>query len=141
MEKCIFCSIVKGLAPASIVYSDESVIGIMDIQPVNPGHLLIIPKVHAAQLSDLNKEIGAHMFQIAMHTAKALRNSNIKCEGINFWLADGKVAFQEIPHIHLHIIPRFKGDGLMITFGSTYGSRPDRKELDQIAEDIRKNME
>ncbi len=140
MDNCIFCSIVKGLAPASIVYSDENVIVIMDIQPVNPGHLLIIPKVHAAQLSDLNKEIGAHMFRIAMLTAKALRNSNVQCEGLNFWLADGKVAFQEIPHVHLHIIPRFRGDGLMITFGSTYGSRPDREELDQIAEDIRKNI-
>lgn len=140
MEDCVFCRIIKGIAPASIIYTDGKVAAIMDIQPVNPGHVLIIPKAHAAQLSKLDEETGAHMFKIAMRIAKALRHSSIKCEGIDLFLADGEAAFQEVFHVHLHVIPRFKGDGFEIKIGPNYGLKPDRKELDRIAEKIREAM-
>lgn len=140
MGDCVFCNIVNGVALASVVYADEKVMAIMDIQPVNPGHVLIIPKVHAAQLSELDKETGAHMFKIAVCIAEALRQSSIKCEGINLFLADGEAAFQEIFHVHLHVIPRFKGDGFEIKVGPYYGIKPDRKELNRIAEKIREAM-
>jgi len=140
MEDCVFCRIIKGIAPASIIYTDGNVTAIMDIQPVNPGHVLIIPKAHAAQLSKLDEETGAHMFKIAMRIAKALRHSSIKCEGIDLFLADGEAAFQEVFHVHLHVIPRFKGDGFEIKIGPNYGLKPDRKELDRIAEKIREAM-
>lgn len=140
MEDCVFCRIIKGIAPASIIYTDGKVAAIMDIQPVNPGHVLIIPKAHAAQLSKLDEETGAHTFKIAMRIAKALRHSSIKCEGIDLFLADGEAAFQEVFHVHLHVIPRFKGDGFEIKIGPHYGLKPDRKELDRIAEKIREAM-
>jgi len=140
MEDCVFCRIIKGIAPASIIYADGKVAAIMDIQPVNPGHVLIIPKAHAAQLSKLDEETGAHMFKIAMRIAKALRHSSIKCEGIDLFLADGEAAFQEVFHVHLHVIPRFRGDGFEIKIGPNYGLKPDRKELDRIAEKIREAM-
>jgi len=140
MEDCVFCRIIKGIAPASIIYADGKVAAIMDIQPVNPGHVLIIPKAHAAQLSKLDEETGAHMFKIAMRIAKALRHSSIKCEGIDLFLADGEAAFQEVFHVHLHVIPRFNGDGFEIKIGPNYGLKPDRKELDRIAEKIREAM-
>lgn len=79
----------------------------MDIQPVNPGHVLIIPRAHAARLSELDDETGAHMFKIAMRISEALRRSGMKCEGINLFLVDGEAAFQEVFHVHLHVIPRF----------------------------------
>ena len=80
MDNCIFCRIVKGAVPASIVYNDETVMAFMDIRPVNPGHLLIIPKVHAAQLSALDEDTGGQIFKIAMRIAKALRRSNVRCD-------------------------------------------------------------
>ena len=140
MEDCVFCRIVKGTEPASIVYGDEKVMAFMDIQPVNPGHVLIIPKTHVAQLSELNPELGAYMFKVAMRVADALRQSSVKCEGVNLHLADGEAASQEIFHVHLHVIPRFRGDGFGMQFGPSYGVKPDRKELDEIAERIRASM-
>jgi histidine triad (HIT) family protein len=137
MEDCVFCRIVRGVAPASIVYSDEKVMAIMDIQPVNLGHVLITPKTHVAQLSELDEETGAHMFKIAMRIAEALRRSDIKCEGINLFLADGEAAFQEIFHVHLHVIPRFRGNGFEIKVGPHYSLKPKRETLDKIAEKIR----
>jgi len=140
MENCVFCRIVEGAEPASIVYADEIVIAFMDIQPVNPGHVLVIPRKHASGLSDLDEETGAHMFRIAMRIAAALRASGVKCEGINLFLADGKAASQDIFHVHLHVIPRFRGDGFHVKAGPNYGVRPSREELDKIAERIRLAM-
>lgn len=140
MEDCIFCRIAEGSAPASIVYSDEEVMAIMDIQPVNAGHVLVIPKVHAAQLGQFEERMGGHMFQVGMCIAQAIRRSGIRCEGVNLFLADGKVAGQEIPHVHLHVIPRSRGDGFQIKFGTHYGLKPEREELDRIAEKIRRTM-
>jgi histidine triad (HIT) family protein len=133
MEECVFCRIVKGASSASVAYSDEKVMAFMDIQPVNPGHVLVIPRAHASQLSELDGETGAHMFKIAMRISKALRISGIRCEGTNLFLADGEAAFQDVFHVHLHVIPRFRGDGFSMKFGSHYGLKPDRKELDKLA--------
>lgn len=140
MENCIFCKIVRGIVPASVVYSDDRVIAFLDIQPINSGHTLVIPKAHAALLSELDEETGAHMFVVAMRVAAALRRSGLRCEGINLVLSDGEAAFQEIPHVHLHVIPRFRGDGFRIKFGRDYGSKPDNKELNEVASKIKEAM-
>ena len=140
MENCVFCRIVKGVTPADVVYSDDSVLAFMDIQPVNPGHVLIIPKAHTAGLSNLDKETGGHMFKIAMRVAEGIKKSGVRCEGVNLLLSDGEAAFQEIFHVHLHVIPRFKGDGFGIRFGRQYGLRPDKRELQGIAAKIREAM-
>lgn len=137
LDDCIFCQIIRGVETASIVYSDEKVLAFMDITPVNLGHLLVIPKAHAAQLSELDPKIGGHMFKVAMRIAEALRRSGIKCEGVNLFLADGEAAFQDVFHVHLHVIPRFRGDGFGLKLGPKYGIRPDRKELDEVAEKIK----
>jgi histidine triad (HIT) family protein len=137
MEDCVFCNIVKGKGQESLVYSDEKAIAFMDIQPVNPGHVLVIPKVHVSGLSDLDEETGARIFKVAMRVAHAIKRSGVKCEGVNLLLSDGRAAFQEIFHVHLHVIPRFEGDNLRISFGRKYGVRPERTELDMIAAKIR----
>jgi histidine triad (HIT) family protein len=140
MGECIFCSIVRGVEPASVVHSDRKVMAFLDAQPVNPGHVLIVPKVHAADLSELDEETGGHMFKVAMRVAAGLRRSGVRCEGINLHLADGEAAFQEVFHVHLHVIPRFRGDGFGLRFGPNYGYRPNRKELDVTASKIREAM-
>jgi histidine triad (HIT) family protein len=140
LDHCIFCRIVKGIEPASLVYSDEKIVAFMDIQPVNPGHVLVIPRTHSAQIIDLNPETGAHMFKVVMCIAEALRISGIKCEWVNLWLADGEAAFQDVFHVHLHVIPRFRNDGFGLKFSPDYSVRPNRKELNETAEKIRTAM-
>ena len=121
-----------------MVYSDDKVIAFMDHRPVNTGHVLVIPKAHAAYMSEMNEEIGAHLFKISLGIAKAVRKSGIKCEGVNLFVADGETAGQEIFHFHLHVIPRFKSDGFGLRFGPNNLLRPSRMELNGVAEDIRK---
>ncbi len=136
-DDCIFCEIVRGSAPASLVYQDEVASAFMDIQPVNPGHVLVIPNRHATNLSELPPESGGYLFQLAQRVAAALRRSSIRCEGIDLFLADGEVAGQEIFHVHLHVIPRYQGDGFGFVFGPNYLNRPDRAALDRAAGLIR----
>jgi histidine triad (HIT) family protein len=140
MKDCTFCRIAEDAALASIVYSDEKVLAFMDIQPVNSGHMLIVPRVHASQLRDLDEETGCQIFKVAMRVSEALRLSNLRCEGVNLHLADGEAAGQEIFHVHLYVIPRFRGDGFGFRFGRHYGLRPDKKELDEVALSISENM-
>jgi diadenosine tetraphosphate (Ap4A) HIT family hydrolase len=135
MDGCIFCAIVAGRAPASVVYEDAAALVFMDIQPVNPGHLLIVPKSHATFLVDLDEATGAHLFTLAMRMAAALRRSGIRCEGVNLFLADGEAAFQEVFHVHLHVFPRFVGDPFKIE--ADWSARPARMELDALATMIR----
>ncbi len=137
MNDCIFCAIVTGKAPASIVYEDEVVCSFLTIGPVNPGHLLVIPKQHVPLLSDLDEKTGMHLFKVTMQMSKALRHSGLQCEGINLFLADGEAAFQEVLHVHMHIFPRFQGDSFKID--ANWESRPSRPELDEIAECIQRS--
>jgi len=94
MKDCVFCYIVKGVSSANIAYSDDKVMAFMDIQPVNPGHVLVIPKAHAANLSELDGKTGGHVFKVAKRISEVLRRTSLKCEGVNLHLADGKAAFQ-----------------------------------------------
>jgi histidine triad (HIT) family protein len=136
MEDCVFCAIVAGEAPASVVYEDETICSFLTIGPVNTGHLLVIPKQHRPFLSDLDEETGMHLFRVSMNLAKALRHSGLPCEGINLFLADGKAAFQEVFHLHMHVFPRFQGDPFKIV--ANWKIEPSRQELDEIAERIRR---
>ena len=137
MGDCIFCRIVQGEAPASIVYTGEVVTAFMDIQPVNPGHVLVVPNSHASSLSELVEHTGARLFVVAQRVAAALRQSGLRCEGVNLFLADGEAAFQDVFHVHLHVVPRYIGDGFGMRFGPRYGQRPGRAELDHAAQRIR----
>ncbi|MGQ0602427.1 MAG: HIT family protein [Anaerolineales bacterium] len=137
MADCIFCDILAGRLPASFTYRGEVCSVFMDIQPVNPGHVLVVPNQHAAYLADLEPETGWHMFQVAQRMAAALRRSGVKCEGVNLFLADGEAAMQEVFHAHLHVFPRYTGDGFGLTFGLNYFNRPPRDELDRVAALVR----
>ena len=131
---CVFCDIVAGREPASMVHSDETVLAFLDIQPLTTGHLLVIPRAHAPYLADLDPAVGAHMFGVAQRMAAALRRSGLRCQGVNLFLADGEAAFQEVFHVHLHVIPRNPGDGFRIR---AKWRRPARGELDSVAEQVR----
>ena len=134
---CVFCRILAGELESCIVYRDDLCTAFMDVQPVNPGHLLVIPNVHASYLADLPTATGAQMFQVAQRLAAALRTSGLRCEGVNLRLADGEVAGQEVFHVHLHVIPRHAGDGFGLTFAPGYSEKPPRTDLERTAVSIR----
>jgi histidine triad (HIT) family protein len=136
MADCIFCDIVRRISPASFVYVDDVCSAFMDIRPVNTGHVLVIPNQHASSLAELPSATGADIFNIAQRIAQALRESGVRCDGVNLFLADGEAAFQEVFHVHLHVIPRYWGDGFRLVFPADYYDLPQRSELDQTATNI-----
>lgn len=136
-DDCVFCRVVAGTVESSRVYEDDEVLAFMDIQPVTVGHLLVIPKRHAPSLADLDEQLGMSMFRVGQRLAAALQNSGLPCEGVNLFLADGEVAFQEVFHVHLHVFPRTPGDGFRI---DADWHHPPRAELDDAAEHIRSGM-
>src|SRR5262252_7208226 len=129
-DGCVFCAIVAGRAEASLVHADDTVLAFMDIAPLTPGHVLVIPREHASGLSDLDPDHGAQMFRIAQRVAGALRRSGLRVDGVNLVLADGAAAMQVVFHAHLHVIPRYAQDGLRIT---TARHERSRAELDNDA--------
>jgi histidine triad (HIT) family protein len=137
---CVFCQIIQGKVQASYVYRDNRATAFLDIQPINAGHVLVIPNMHASRLADLDEEDGGHMLRVALRISEALLKSGVRCEGVNFHLADGEAAGQEIFHVHLHIYPRFAGDGAGLKVGPNYGTRPSRAELDETAKRIKSAM-
>jgi histidine triad (HIT) family protein len=135
MGDCVFCEIIAGREAGSFVYRDDRAVGFMSIGPVNPGHVMLVPVEHAPYMEDLDEGTGMHLFRVAMRMAAAIRKSGVRCEGINLFLADGKAAFQEVFHFHLHVFPRFAGDPFKIK--TDWSVKPLRKELDQVARQIR----
>ena len=106
----------------------------MDLFPATPGHVLIAPRAHACSLAELSVEDGAALIPMAKRVASALRRSGVRCEGVTLMLADGEAAGQEVWHVHLHVIPRFVGDGVRIV---DVPAHPSRAELDEEAVALR----
>jgi histidine triad (HIT) family protein len=137
---CIFCRILAGELPGSVVYRDERVAAFMDIQPVNRGHILVVPIRHVAYLADVDAETAAHVMRVGQRVAAAIRKSGVRCVGVNLFLADGEAAGQEVFHLHLHVFPRFAGDGFGMRFSPEYKNRPERSDLDEIAAKVRSGL-
>lgn len=137
MSECIFCRILDGQLPASFIYRDDRCAAFMDIRPVNLGHLLVVPVRHATYLANLDAAAAGDLMRVGHAAAAALRASGLPCEGVNFFLADGEAAMQEVLHVHLHVFPRFRGDGFGLKFGPEYYTRrPERSQLDEMAEKL-----
>ena len=137
MDGCAFREILAGGLPASVVFRDEHCTAFMDIMPINPGHVLVVPNRHAASLAEFAEDAGTRVFGVGQRIAAALHGSDLRCEGINLPPADGAAAGQEVFHAHLHVAPRFDGDGFGLVFGPHYGDETGRKELDALADRVR----
>lgn len=133
MTDCIFCKIINGEIPSAKVYEDSEVIAFLDIKPINPGHVLVVPKLHAQLVGELAPEIMAKVIQVGVKINSALRRSSLKAEGVNFWLADGGAAGQEVGHVHLHVIPRYQTDGFGFKFPPHYGKPAGNIKPEEIA--------
>jgi histidine triad (HIT) family protein len=108
--RCVFCRIAAREVPAEVVYEDDRVIAFLDINPLNPGHTLVVPKVHVERLSDLPAELCGPLLGAASRLARAAREA-LGAAGVNLVVNDGRAAGQAVPHLHLHLVPRFPGDG------------------------------
>ncbi|WP_127717143.1 HIT family protein [Halobacteriovorax sp. HLS] len=140
MEDCIFCKILKEEAPASFVFRGDRVSAFMDLNPINKGHVLVVPNEHHKRFSSIDNETVGEMFKTAQVILKSIESSRIPCEGANLFVSDGEVAGQEPPHTHLHIAPRFKGDGYRMGFSGTAADESPRNKLDETARLIVANL-
>jgi len=134
---CVICDLLSGELEVSLVHRDELCAAFMDIQPINSGHMLVVPVRHSSGLGHLRSEEGSQMFRVAQALAKVLRSSSVKCEGVNLFMADGEAAGQELFHAHMHVVPRYLGDGFGFKFPAGYTNKPARSELDSLALKIR----
>ena len=115
MENCIFCKIANGEIPAATLYEDENFRVILDLGPASKGHALILPKSHAANIYELSDEMAAKAMILAKKMATAL-TAALKCDGFNIVQNNGECAGQTVFHFHMHLIPRYEGDQVGITW-------------------------
>ncbi len=141
MNSCIFCDIIAGNAMANFVARQDCCVAFMDIHPVNPGHVLIVPLIHASLVYELDDLTLGQMMVLARSVDNALRACGLKCEGVNLFLADGRAAGQDVMHVHLHVIPRFAGDGHHLRFSPAYFEHPTPANLEEAARRIREQMD
>lgn len=136
MDSCLFCKIVVGEIPCTKVYEDDTVFAFLDIHPVNIGHTLIVPKVHSVNLYETPDETVAHMMVVAKKLSIAIKKG-MNADGVNIEMNNEPVAGQIIFHTHLHIIPRFKGDG----FTHWHGARGyEDGEADEVSKKIQNSL-
>lgn len=131
-DNCTFCNLIHGAAEVSICHEDSDSIAFMDIQPVNNGHILVVPREHHESLLDVPQELGIHLFKVTMRLANAVRRVT-GCDDLNIVVNSGVAAGQDEPHYHVHIIPRRDGDGFDIPLPFNGSQMPDRTVLDAYA--------
>ena len=112
----------------------------MTTEPVNAGHLMVIPREHLPYLSDIPENLAGHIFMVGQKLAAAIRLSGLPCEGVNLFVADGESAQQEVFHFHLHVYPRLKDDGFGFKYDDRHFRKPPRNELDRVAALIKSSI-
>jgi histidine triad (HIT) family protein len=133
MKDCIFCSIAEGKIPAFKVYEDSNIVSFLDIMPASKGHCLVVPKKHYETLLDIPQQDLEPLIKMTQRIAKALSLS-IGNGSFNVVMNNGKIAGQLVAHAHIHIIPRFKGDRLRLTWSH---KKFIEKEMKSIQEKIK----
>ena len=131
-DKCIFCKIANGEIPSATLYEDEDFRVILDLGPATKGHALILPKNHFDDIYSMDDATAAHVFQVAVKVAKAMKET-LGCEGLNIVQNNGEITGQTVFHFHMHIIPRYKGD--TVNIGWTPG-KADADEINELKEKI-----
>ncbi len=136
-DSCVFCAIVEGRIPSHKIYEGERVLAFLDVHPSTPGHTLIIPKAHVARVEDLEREDAEALFK-ALHGLVGGIQSVMGAPASTIGINNGRESGQEIPHVHIHVIPRSTGDRGGIIQGIARSSvSPDQEEMSRIAERIR----
>lgn len=140
-ERTIFEQIIDGDIPADIVYETDDVVAFLDANPLAPGHTLVVPKEPHARLRDTPPELSAAVFE-AVRTLSAAIEDAVDADATTIGINDGSAAGQEVPHLHVHVVPRFEGDGggtIHSVMGS--GAATQEETPDDIAERIVERIE
>ncbi len=136
-KACIFCKLANGEIPARTIYEDEEFRVILDMGPATRGHALILPKQHAADLFELSEESAANAMRLAKRVASVMKE-RLGCDGLNLIQNNGSCAGQTVFHFHLHLIPRYKGDGQRIGWEA---GAPTSRELDDLCSLLQQKQE
>ncbi|CCZ91853.1 MAG: HIT family protein [Eubacterium sp.] len=134
-ENCIFCKILAGEIPSTAVYEDDDFKAILDVNPAARGHVIILPKNHAANIYELPDEDASKIMIVAKKIATAIEKA-YHCDGVNILQNNGEAAGQTVFHLHVHVIPRFKGD--TVNIGWKQGDMPE--DLDAICKEIQAQL-
>lgn len=113
MRNCVFCKIIAGELPSYKVYEDKWTLAFLDINPVNPGHTLVVPKEHLANIEETSEEILASLIKAAKKVGASLKK-NLGMAGYNIQINNDPVAGQIVAHLHFHLVPRLDNDGLKL---------------------------
>lgn len=136
---CIFCKIVKGEIPSSIIFEDDICIAFLDVFPVREGHSLLIPKEHFVNMLDVDPDVAAHLGRRLIELTRGVKAAT-GADVLNV-VANGSGAGQEVPHLHFHAIPRSQGDEFRFTFPPGYReSMAKREDLDNMAKKIAESI-
>ena len=130
---CIFCGIVTGTEPAEVVAQDTDTVSFMDINPVNPGHVLTVPRRHAVDIWDLTADEAAHLMAATHHVCQVIRRA-LDPDGLDLFVANGEEGGQTVFHVHMHSIPRHVGDDWIDPWTPTPG---DPDEIAAVATRLR----
>lgn len=131
-DNCIFCKIAAGEIPSKTLYEDEKFRVILDLGPATRGHALVIPKEHYADLYEIPEETAGEAMKVAKKMA-AVMTEKLKADGFNIVQNNGEVSGQSVFHFHIHLIPRYKGDGHILSWNP--GS-PSQEELEEVKQQI-----
>ncbi|WP_167957656.1 HIT family protein [Anaerosporobacter faecicola] len=135
-DNCIFCKIAAGEIPSYTVYEDDDFKAFMDISPASKGHTILIPKKHADNLYELDETVASKLLPVAKKIATALK-TELQCEGLNLLQNNGEIAGQTVFHFHMHLIPRYEGDQVVVKWvQEKYEGEP----LDQLSARIKKHI-
>jgi len=131
-EQCVFCRIIHGEETVSIVYEDDRAVAFMDIQPVSPGHVLVVSRAHHESLFDTPDDVATHCLRVARTLAPGIRQAT-GAEAINLFSANGRAGGQDVLHFHLHLIPVREGDEFPLQLPAQDAVVPSRSELNVMA--------
>jgi histidine triad (HIT) family protein len=112
VAECVFCEIMAGRVPADVVYADDLTVAFIDPRQHNPGHVLVVPRTHINDIRHLDPRTGAGLMDTLIKIARAVDRAFLN-DGMSLWHSIGPAAFQEVPHMHMHVHPRRLGDGLL----------------------------
>jgi histidine triad (HIT) family protein len=129
---CIFCDLIRGAAEVSICYEDATAIAFLDIQPVNPGHVLVVPREHYETVQDVPGPLGTHLYEIAARLVPVVQTA-AGASDMNIIVNSGAAAGQDVMHYHIHLIPRKPGDGFDVPLPFPGSEMPHREQLDAMA--------
>jgi histidine triad (HIT) family protein len=135
---CVFCEIVRGTQPASLVWEDDLTLAFLDLRQFHPGHTLIIPRRHLSDVRELDHTLGAALMASVARVTRAV-SAAFPNQGLSIWHSIGEAADQEVPHLHMHVHPRLLDDRLLRIYPSA-AAMPDKIVRDKYAATLRAHL-